>query len=149
MPNIANVLKAEIARVARKEVRTDTESLKKAIALYRHEIATLKKRLAQVEKDLKRSGRRKGGGVASSLVPAEAGGRPLRFSAPRLAAQRKKLGLSAADFARLLGVSSLSVYKWESGKTRPRQAQLEVIAAARNLGKREALARLEQLDQSA
>lgn len=150
MPNIANVLKAEIARVAKKEVRTDTESLRKTVALYRHEIAALKKRLAQVEKDVKRSGRRRGSEVAAPVeTQTQVGGRQLRFSATRFAAQRKKLGLSAADFAKLLGVSSLSVYKWESGKTRPRRAQLQAIAEARNLGKREALARLEQLDQAA
>jgi DNA-binding transcriptional regulator YiaG len=70
--------------------------------------------------------------------------RQLRFSAIRLAAQRKKLGISAAGFATLLGVSPISVYKWERGKARPRRAQLEAIAATRKLGKREALARLEE-----
>ena len=37
--------------------------------------------------------------------------------------------------ARLLGVSALSVYKWESGKTRPRAKQIEAIAALRGMGK--------------
>jgi hypothetical protein len=40
VPNIASVLKEEIARVARKEVRSETENLKKASAQYRSEIAT-------------------------------------------------------------------------------------------------------------
>ena len=40
------------------------------------------------------------------------------------------------------GVSALSVYKWESGKTRPRARQLEAIASLRKMGKREAQARL-------
>ena len=143
MPNIATALKGEIARVARKELRADTDSLKKAVAQYRREIAALKKRLAQVEREVKRTGKR----VTAKVAPAqtETPGRQLRFSPSRFAAQRKKLGLSAANFAKLLGVSSLSVYHWEAGKTRPRQAQLEAIASARNLGKREALARLEQL----
>ena len=44
--------------------------------------------------------------------------------------------------AQLLGASALSVYKWESGKAHPRAAQLERIASIRQLGKREALARL-------
>lgn len=148
MPNIANVLKAEIARVARKELRADTDSLRKAVVLYRHEIAALKKRLAQVEKDLKRSGKSRSGPDTAARIPAQPTGRNLRFSATRFAAQRNKLGLSAADFAKLLGVSSLSIYNWESGKTRPRQAQLEAIAAARSLGKREALTRLGQLEQA-
>jgi transcriptional regulator with XRE-family HTH domain len=67
----------------------------------------------------------------------------VRFSAKSLAAQRKRLGLSAAALARLLGVSALSVYKWESGNTRPRAKQIQAIAALRGMGKREAAQRLE------
>lgn len=144
MPNLATALKAEIARIARKEVRGDFEAVKKAAASHRHEIAALKKRIADLERQLKRNVK-----APSSAPPSseETGSenRQLRFSPTRFAAQRKKLGLSAADFANLLGVSSLSVYKWEAGKTRPRRAQLEAIAAARGLGKREAAARLEML----
>lgn len=140
MPNIASVLKAEISRVARKELRAETDSLKKAATTYRREIAALKKRVAALEKQMKRGGRAT---RVQAETCGEAEGRQLRFSATRLAAQRRKLGLSAADFARLLGVSALSVYKWEGGKSRPRRAQLEAIAATRGLGKREALARLE------
>ena len=68
-----------------------------------------------------------------------------RFSAARLAAQRRKLGLSAADFATLLGVSGQSVYKWEHGESRPRAKQIEAIAALRGIGKREAAERLAKL----
>jgi transcriptional regulator with XRE-family HTH domain len=46
--------------------------------------------------------------------------------------------------AKLLGVSTLSVYKWESGKTRPRAKQIEAIATLRRMGKREAAQRLGQ-----
>lgn len=143
VPNIAAVLKTEISRIARKEIKGDVLSLKRAAANHRHEIAALKKRIEQLEGQLRR--------VVKSRAPAPQDseatdvGTQLRFSATRFAAQRRKLGLSAADFAKLLGVSSLSVYKWESGKTRPRRAQLEAIAAARGLGKREAAARLEKL----
>lgn len=142
MPNIASALKAEIARVARKELRAETDSLRKATTTYRREIASLKKRIAALEKQLKRGGRATRVQAESS---GEAEGRQLRFSATRFAAQRKKLGISAASFAALLGVSPISVYKWESGKTRPQRAQLEAIAAARGLGKREAQERLKAL----
>ena len=35
MPNIASVLKDEISRVARKEVRAETQALKSAVSAYR------------------------------------------------------------------------------------------------------------------
>jgi transcriptional regulator with XRE-family HTH domain len=61
-------------------------------------------------------------------------------------AQRERLGLSAADYAKLVGVSSLTIYNWEHGKTRPRAEQLAALVALRGIGKREALHRLELLE---
>ena len=66
----------------------------------------------------------------------------LRFRVAGFANLRKKWGLSAAEMGQLLGVSAQSVYHWESGKSRPRAAQLAAIAAVRGLGKREVAARL-------
>ena len=140
--NVAAALKSEISRIARKEIKGDVLSLKRAAVNHRREIAALKKRVQQLEGQLRSVTKTR---VSASQDSEATDGTQLRFSATRFAAQRKKLGLSAANFAKLLGVSSLSVYKWESGKTRPRRAQLEAIAAARGLGKREAVARLEKL----
>ena len=144
MPNLATALKTEIARIARKELRGDLEALKKASASYRREIAALKRRNSDLERQLKQAlnGARRAP-VKSADPNSEE--RQLRFSPERFASHRQKLGLSAADFAKLIGVSSLSVYKWEKGQARPRRAQLEAIASVRGIGKREALAKLEQL----
>jgi DNA-binding XRE family transcriptional regulator len=139
MPNIGTVLKSEISRVSRKEVRGETLALKKSISQYRSQIADLKRRVHALEQLVKRAGRANTGSAAQ---PSDPGGN-LRFSAKGLAAQRRRLGLSAASVARLLGVSALSVYKWESGKTRPRAKQIEAIARLRGMGKREAMKRLE------
>ena len=147
MPNIAVLLKDEIARIARKEVRAQTEDVRKASTQYRTHIAALRKRIEELERELKRV--RKGAGRAGPAPSGsdDEGGTPRRFSAARLAAQRRKLGLSAAEFAALVGVSGQSIYKWEHGEARPRAKQLEAIAALRGVGKREAVARLEQLQK--
>lgn len=141
MANIGTVLKSEIARVARKEVRGETQALKKSISQYRAHIADLKRRTQALEKQLKRLGKA-GGGAAAQEAEPDTGGN-VRFSAKGLAAHRRRLGLSAAALARLLGVSALSIYKWESGKVRPRAKQIEAIAALRGMGKREAAERLQ------
>jgi DNA-binding transcriptional regulator YiaG len=140
--NFAAALKAEISRIASKELRAKTEAMRKVAVGHRREIAVLKKRVRILERQAKSANKK----AAPADRSGEGAGRHLRFSANRLATQRKKLGLSAANFAALLGVSPLSIYKWESGKTRPRRAQLESIAAARNIGKREAMARLQLVD---
>jgi DNA-binding transcriptional regulator YiaG len=147
MPNIAAVLKDEIARIARKEVRAQTDDVRKASSQYRAHIAALRRRIEELERELKRVRKSNTRAERADTDDAEGGGRQLRFSAARFASQRRKLDLSAAEFAALLGVSGQSVYKWEHGEARPRPKQLEAIAALRGIGKREARARLEQLQQ--
>jgi len=66
----------------------------------------------------------------------------LRFRVAGFAALRKKLGLSAAEMGKLLGVSAQSVYHWESGKTKPRASQLVAISAVRKMGKKAVAAKL-------
>ena len=140
MSNIASVLKDEIVRLARKEVRKEVEGLKKASVHYRTEIAGLKRRVAELEKKHVRLEKK----APKQVIPeAEGEGTARhRFSAQRFAAQRQKLGVSAGAMGTLLGVSAQSVYNWEAGKSRPRQQQLAAIAALRKLGKRKAEALL-------
>jgi DNA-binding transcriptional regulator YiaG len=141
-----SVLKSEISRVARKEVRQDTQDLRRTSAQYRGQIAALRRRMDELERALKRLGKERAKGSPAARQPAEDEvDTPRRFSAQRLAATRTKLGLTAAEFGALIGVTGQSIYKWESGKTRPRPAQLEAIARVRGLGKREAAERLAQI----
>lgn len=138
MPNIATALKEEISRIARKELKGEVERLRKSAIQQRKDIAALKRQLAGLEKAIKVKSRGAAKGAATDdRAGGEDGSPARRFSATRLAAQRKKLGLSADDFGKLIGASGQSVYKWESGNTRPRAAQLEAIAKARELGKRD------------
>ena len=140
MPNIASVLKDEVLRLARKEVRREVEGLKKASAQYRSDIAALKRQVAALEKQQARVEKKLPSKVAAE-VEGE-GATRFRFSAKRLAAMRGKLGLSAGDKGTLIGVSAQTIYNWEAEKTRPRQSQLAAIAAVRKLGKREIKAQL-------
>ena len=142
MPNIASILKSEIARVARKEIRAEVESLKKSSGNYRTEIAALKRRVQSLERELSSAAKPK------PSFPTEPSGDPTSpstFSAKALAAQRARLGISADECGRLLGSSGQAVYKWEAGKSRPRAKYLAAISALRNLGKKEAAAALASL----
>jgi DNA-binding transcriptional regulator YiaG len=149
MTDIASVLKSEISRLARKEVRRAIAALRKATTSYRSEIAALKRRADSLERELKR---KRASGPAPSAAqargqaaaPAEGDGSDtrMRFSAKGFAAQRRRLGLSASDCGVLLGASGQSIYNWEAGTTRPRASHMPAIAAMRKLGKREAAALL-------
>lgn len=148
MPNIATVLKAEVTRLARKELRGETETLRKAVSSQRSELASLKRRVQDLEKALKLVAQ-----VAASAKPprptvtADEEGGQFRFRAGGMAANRKRLGLSAADFGLLVGATGQSVYAWEAGKSRPRPQNLAAIAALRGVGKKEVVSRLAALQK--
>lgn len=114
--------------------------MRKVLSAHRSDIAELKRKNKELELALHRL-QKTMGKPAKQAADEEPAGK-LRFSAKGLATQRKRLGLSAADFGLLIGVSGQSIYKWEEGKVRPRVKQLQAIMALRGLGKREAAERL-------
>lgn len=152
MSNLLSTLKDEIARIARKQAKSLTGDLKRHSAQFRRDIARLKRdndqlrrRVATLEaSDRKRGGRAVIDDVDESVI---SDGRKIkRFQARGVKTHREKLGLSAADYGRLLGVSGQTVYFWEQGKSKPRRKQFAALLAIRGMGKREALARLEQMN---
>jgi len=143
MPNIGSVLKEEIIRLSRKESRIQIDPTKKATIRQRREVAELKRQVAQLTRQVVLLSRKTFG--APAVGPADQKGKPARFSAKGLRVQRERLGLSAEDFGKLLGVSAQSIYNWEHEKARPRAEQLAKVPALRSVGKREARARLDQL----
>ncbi len=144
MANLAAAMKDEIQRLARKEVKSQTGSTKQAVAQYRREIAGLKRQMRKQEQKIAFLEAQEKKRLEEPPATEEAT-EGVRFSARSVKAQRERLGLSAADYAKLVGVSSLTIYNWEQGKTRPRQEQLAALVAVRGIGKREALRRLELL----
>lgn len=138
MPSLGDALKSEIVRLARKEVKREMVQLRKQVAAHRTALAAMKRQLADVERLAKKTTR-----VAVKTQAAPAKAKPARFSAKGLKTMRTKLGLSAADIGRLLGVSGQSVYNWEGGASRPRPAQVTALQSLRGLGKRAILAKLE------
>jgi DNA-binding transcriptional regulator YiaG len=117
--------------------------LKKAVGVYRTEIAALKRRAQALELELRRLSKAyaKSAPVAVQAQPAQ----KLRFTAKGLVSQRRRLGLSAQDCGLLVGASGQSIYNWEEGKARPRAKHLPAIAALRSMGKKQAAARLASL----
>ena len=149
MTTFADSLKKEIARVARKELRDEIGALRKVSLQQRSDIAGLKKQVKALQTQINQLGRARheplrsappAASVAGAVVPRGKPGRKVVFTAERLKTQRARLGLTQEQMARLLGVSSLSIWKWESGGAVPRASRVPRILQLLALGKREALA---------
>ncbi len=145
MPNVATVLKSEISRLARKEVRGSIEGLRKASAQYQKTIADLKRRLSELERKVASVEKAVSRGIPSGAPEqAVAVG---KFFAKGLHSHRKRLKLSATEYGKLIGVTGQTIYRWENRRGRPRQHQMTSLLEVRRMGRREANARLERLSQ--
>jgi len=140
MSNFGKLLKDEVTRISRREVRAQTESLRKSSSGYRHQIAELKRAIGQLQREITALGR-----AGKAKAPTAANPKPTRFVAKGLISLRARLGLSAGDFGALAGVSGQSIYNWEQGKSVPGKESRSVLVGLRALGKREANARLAQI----
>lgn len=144
MANISTVLKDLITRLAKKEIKAETGKTRRATAQYRRDIAKLKRQVRSQEKEiafLKSQEEKRLTEPKAAEEPAEGA----RFSARSVRAQRKRLKLSAQEFAKLVGVSPLTIYHWEHGKSRPRDRQFASLVAVRELSRLEAAKKLEVL----
>ena len=150
MTAFSESFRSEVARIARKEIKDDVASLRKAVMAYRSEIAALKRdnktQAAQIRSMAKAIEKLLSGSEAKApkpRPPAEtANTATVTFSHETLIAKREALGFTQKQMAALIGASSLSVYKWETGKVTPRAAQLERLQAVLKMGVREARAQL-------
>ena len=136
MGKMEQVLKSEIVRLARKEIRAtcvplarDVRRLKRQVARLKKTVDALEKLRARLEEEMIREKAKLG-------APPEAV-RAARFSPQLIKKLRKRLGVSQGELAVLAGVSASAVAAWEQARARPRGRNREALVALRGLGKRE------------
>jgi DNA-binding transcriptional regulator YiaG len=151
MPNLSQVIKAEIARISRREIKTSTNPLRASTVALKKSAADLKKRVAVIEAETKRL-------VAfytrlqteRQAQAPHASDSKTRITSKGIRALRNKLGLSQESFARLLGVSSQAVYIMEhkNGRLSLRSGTLASLLSIRGIGRREARAKLAEKESA-
>jgi len=148
MSNVAKVLKAEIARISKKEAKSATQAIGKSNTWLRKTVADMKKRLVLLEKENKRLvATVKKYQVAQPEKPDQEEGKKARFTSKGILALRKKLRLSQADFGKLLGTTPGAVHLWEKkvGALNLREKTKAAILSVRGLGAREAKEKVKEI----
>jgi DNA-binding transcriptional regulator YiaG len=140
MANLELILKEEIRRLARKEVKSFVAELQKENRELRRTVRGLRQQVDALERKSKKVIRHVNAQREEEIKATPEQAERARVSAESIRKLRQKLGLTQADFAKLVGVSGQSVYQWErkSGKLRLRNATKQAIIEARKMGVREA-----------
>ena len=134
MGKVGSMIRSEIMRIARHEVRQvsvplgkDVRSLKKTASQIRKSLLAIERLVGQWQKE---SERRE---PPLEATPEEI--KKARFSPRLIRILRKKLHISQKDLAALLGVSVGAVHQWEAGKFQPRTVMKGRLLALRKLNR--------------
>jgi DNA-binding transcriptional regulator YiaG len=148
MPNISQIFKAEILRVSRKEIKKSLITVRSSTSNLKKTVIELKTKIGILESENKKLlGYFKKVHVEQLPVNPENIGK-VRITSKTVRKIREKLGLSQQSFSKLIGISSQNVFVMEHkpGRLNLRKPTLLKLLAIRNIGKREALKRLEDLE---
>src|SRR3989339_2283343 len=142
MSNLSQILKAEIIRISRREIKGPIRFLRSANFVLKKTVAELKRRLTFLETENKRLSAFYE--TMPEAAPSPDVAQKARITANGIKILRTKLGLSQSAFGTLLGISSQAVLKMEkkSGRLKLRTATLSNLLSIRGLGKREVRRRL-------
>jgi DNA-binding transcriptional regulator YiaG len=143
MGKVEGIIKSEIVRLAKREMRKtsvplgrDVRKLKITLSQLRKTVFGLERFVALQQKELEKKG------APLKATPEEV--KVARFSPRLIRSLREHLGLTQKEMATLAGVTIGAIYQWESGKFEPRSEKKAVLVALRKLGRREARRLLEK-----
>ena len=143
MGKLEGIIKSEIVRLAKREMRKisvplgkDVWSLKNMVSQLRKTVSTLERITASQEAESRK------GKVQLEANPEEV--KISRFSPRLIRSLRKHLGITQNELAILAGVTVGAIHQWESGIFVPRAEKKGVLVALRKLGRREVRKILEE-----
>jgi DNA-binding XRE family transcriptional regulator len=147
MANLSQVLREEISRLARKEVKVAVTKVHKPTVRLKRDMAALKRAVAGLTKENHRLQ-----GLVGSLMKSQPAQEPeaaakARVTGKGIRSLRRKLSLTQLDFGRLIGVTSQAVVNMEkkNGPLAVRKVTRAAIVAIRGLGARAAKAKLAEM----
>lgn len=151
MANIAAVLREEICRLAKKETKPVIEKIRKDVAELKRTLVDYRRRITELERDNRRLVSEAEARRMAEIKPTAEDLETARFTARSVRKLREKLGLSRREFGELLGVSGACITNWEQkdGRLALHERTKAALIEVRNLGVREARARLEEMEEEA
>ena len=151
MPDVAKVLREEVQRLAKRQVKAGLAPLKRDTTRLKKHVADLRRELATLTRTSRVLLARATAVVATKeTAVATEKASTLRPTSKSLARLRRRLDLTQIEFGTLLGVSGQTVLNWEGrgSRVRMRRGNLAALAGIQKIGKREARRRLEGMGRA-
>ena len=134
MAKIEGVLKSEIVRLAKREIRSTFIPLRREVRRMRLKLSGLSRGILSLNRMTKELHLEEAKPKLEA-TPEEV--KASRLTPQRIRGLRKKLGISMRELGILTGSSLGAVLSWEKGKFKPRGDKKAALVALRKLRKRE------------
>ena len=135
MAKLESIIKSEIQRLAKREVRSTFRPLRREVWGMKLKLSNLIKNFTVLNRLAKGLAKTKSTEPKLEATPEEV--KASRLTPDRIARLRKKLGISQRELGILTGASLGAVLSWEKGKFKPRGDKKAALVALRKLRKRE------------
>jgi len=136
MGKMEQMLKSEITRLAKKQVRAACLPLAKNVRQLKRVVSRLRKTAATLARlGAEYQAQRMTDQARLEVSPEEV--KASRLSPGLIKKLRARLGITQGELATLVGVSTSAVGFWEYGKAKPEGRNREALVALRKLGRRE------------
>jgi DNA-binding transcriptional regulator YiaG len=135
MTKLESIIKSEIQRLAKHEVRSVYRPLRKEVWGLKLKLSNLIKNFAILDRLAKEAAKGKSTEPKLEASPEEV--KASRLTPERIAGLRKKLGISQRELGVLVGATIGAVLSWEKGKFKPRGEKKAALVALRKVRKRD------------
>jgi DNA-binding transcriptional regulator YiaG len=135
MAKIESIIKSEIQRLAKHEVRSVFLPLRREVWGLKLKLSNLIKNFTVLDRFAKEISKAKSTEPKLEASPEEV--KASRLTPERISGLRKKLGISQRELGILTGASLGTVASWEKGKFRPKGEKKAALVALRKIRKRD------------
>jgi DNA-binding transcriptional regulator YiaG len=135
MAKLESIIKSEIQRLAKHEVRSTFRPLRKEVWGMKLKLSNFIKNFTILDRLAKEISKTKSTEPKLEASPEEV--KASRLSPERIANLRKKLGISQRELGVLVGATIGAVLSWEKGKFKPRGDKKSALVALRKVRKRD------------
>ena len=135
MAKLESIIKSEIQRLAKHEVRSVFLPLRRDVWGLKVKLSNLIKNFTVLDRMAKEISKAKSAEPKLDASPEEV--KASRLTPERIAGLRKKLGISQREMGVLTGASLGAVASWEKGKFKPQGEKKAALVALRKIRKRD------------
>ena len=133
MGKLEGVIKNEIIRLAKREMRIKFLPLRRDVRSLKITASQLRKSVLGLQRVVNQQSKRMGSNLVPEVTPEDM--KKARFSPRLIKSLRKHLGVSQREMAKLAGVTAGAVFLWEKGKFEPKDDKKKVLVGLRKLGR--------------